>query len=1080
MTEQKNDKIFFKKVAGVFIHNKELGVLVIIFIVFFGVLGFILMPKQYNPEIVAPAFRITTNFPYATAEEVYELVTRPMENKVREISTVDKIYSQSMTGYSSVLVTFNIGSNEEDAKINLVQRLRSNMNEKPLGADDPMISEVNTDDVPIVTLALTGKKYSSEALRSFALDLTDRIKHIPGTASVVVRGGRRSDVSIFVDVDKLEKFGVSIMDVENAIASNNAHTLTTQTDSDPYNIVVRVFGNIDGADDLKKIVIAYTQNGTVRVEDVARVDVGEMRIDNYVRLDDKEKSQDAVYIGIAKKTGENATTVAQDIHNEIVQLTTQQFIPDDIDVQVMRDDGAVARNSIGGLTTNLIESIMIVVVILLFFLNTRSAFVVAIAIPLSLLSVFGLGLLFGETINRITLFALILSLGLLVDNATVVVENMYRQLQKRINDNHDDVITDAVAEVGGGLVMSTITTVLAFIPMAFVTGMMGPYMGPIPFFVPVAIIASLFIALTISPFIGSVVLRAENTAHGSIARLQSYVARFVTNVENVYVGFLENIFSHEKKSSWILIGVMILLLISLSLPIFTAVKFRMLPKADRNQFYVYLDANINTHIDRTDRIAHDATKMIVDQEGVVSVQSTVGTPPIVDFNGLFKGSDDRTLSNLATLKVNLTDKNTRKETSEQIAEKTRTLLAQLAIIDDVNVKIIEDPPGPPVLATYHIKIQGEDRADYAVLRTIADDLAYVSHNIKGVVDIDTTQNEDGLEKTYRVNTEEATRLGVNVDDVFATLTALSYGHHVGLLHDTLTNNQKFSEQHYISVRSEGDDRATLQDMERVNVRSIDGALVALPALIEEVDMPIDDTILMDDQYPTVYVSGEMEGRSVVYASIDMLRYLLKEYRLPSGEGTIDSWNLFGVNYVDHNGTRYNVRIGGEWQLTLEVFRDFGIAFAIAIFLIYFVLVAQFRSLKIPLYIMATIPLSLIGVMPGFMILYILKGTYFNATSMIGVIALSGIVVNNAIIYLEYVFQERANGIDIDRSLIDAGRTRLLPIVLTSLTTILGSLTIVSDPVWEGLAWAIITGLSLSAFLTLVVLPVLYRRYEKEI
>lgn len=1078
MTEQKNDLNFFKKIAGTFIHNKELGVLIIIFIVFFGVLGFVLMPKQYNPEIVAPAFRINTQFPHATAEEVYELVTRPLENKVREMSAVDEIYSQSMTGYSSVLVTFDVGSSEEDAKINLVQRLRSNMDEKPIGAEDPLIMEIDTDDVPIVTLAITGEKYSPEALRSFALDLTDRIKHVPDTASMIVRGGRRADLSVFIDSDKLHAFDISIVDVERAISQNNAHTFSTHTDSDPYNITVRAFGNIADVEDLNKIVVAYTENGTVRVEDIAEVVVGEIRIDNYVRLDDHDSSQDAVYVGIAKQNGANATTVSKDIHNEIAQLKNQGFIPDNITVRVMRDDGAVASNSISALTKNLITSIVIVIMVLLFFLNTRSALVVAIAIPLSLLSVFGLGLLFGETINRITLFALILSLGLLVDNATVVVENMYRHLQQRKNDNRDDVIIDAVAEVGGGLVMSTITTVLAFIPMAFVTGMMGPYMGPIPFFVPAAILASLFIALTISPFMGSIFLHAENGKTGIIARMQKMIARGVVHIENTYVHFLKNIFSHNKKSTTLLVSVALLLLISISLPIFTAVKFRMLPKADRNQFYVYLDANTNTHIEKTDDIARQATDIIIAEDDVVSVQSTVGTPPIVDFNGLFKGSDDRALTHLATLKVNLSDKDVRQQTSEDIAQKTRALLTNLAHTEDVNVKIIEDPPGPPVLATYHIKVQGEDRADYSALRVIAEDLSRVSHDIAGVVDVDTTQNEDGVEKSYRINTEEATRLGVNVDDIFTTLGVLSYGNNVGLFHDTLTNDQKFSEQHYISVRSNSDDRATLQDMERVSVRSTNGALVALPALLEEITMPIDDTILMDNQYPTVYVSGEMEGRSVVYASIDMLTYLVKEYHLPSGAGVVDSWNLFGVNYVDSDGTRYNVRIGGEWQLTLEVFRDFGIAFAVAIFLIYFVLVAQFRSLKVPLYIMATIPLSLIGVMPGFMFLYIIKGTYFNATSMIGVIALSGIVVNNAIIYLEYVFQERAKGIDIDQSLIDAGRTRLLPIVLTSLTTILGSMTIVSDPVWEGLAWAIITGLSLSAFLTLVVLPVLYRRFEK--
>ena len=1078
MKDQNNGQDFFKKIAGTFIRNRELGILMILFIVFFGVIGFILMPKQYNPKIIAPAFRINTEFPHATAEEVYELISRPMEDKISELSGVDEIYSESHDGFSSVLVTFDVGSNKEDAKINLVQRFRSNMDEKPFGASDPSIEEVDVDDVPIVTLALTSDDFSKEAVRSFTLNLADRLKHVPGTAKTEIRGGGRSDLTVSVDMKKLEEFGVSISDVQNAITANNAHVLSIATDGEPQNISVRVFGAIENVAELKKMVVMHVESGTVRVEDVAHVDVGEMYVDHYVQFENESGIHDAVYLGIAKKSDANATTVAGGIHDEIEGLKEQGFIPSNINVTVVRDDGTVASDSIGGLTKSLATSIIIVVAILLFFLNTRSAIVVAIAIPLSLLSVFGIGFILGETINRITLFALILSLGLLVDNATVVVENMYRHLKMRKDERREDVITDAVAEVGGGLVMSTITTVLAFIPMAFVTGMMGPYMRPIPFFVPAAIIASLFIALTISPFISSLILRVDDHERGMLSRLQNFTKNIFSRIEKKYAHFLKSIFAHRKKSNMLLTGVVLLLLLSVSLPLFTAVKFRMLPKADRNQFYVYIDANDDTHIDETRRISDEILQIVANQDEVLSIQSTVGIPPVVDFNGLFKGSDARSTENLATLKVNLIDKDERKRTSEDVAIYTRELLKDISVIEDVNVKIIEDPPGPPVLATYHVKVQGEDQKEYGNLVNIARDLAVVSKDIGGVVDVDTTQNEHVFEKGYRVKKEEATRLGVSVDDIFSTMSVVSNGLNVALYHDMVDDGLKFSEQHYISLIGERYDRDDIDDIDHISVRSQDGSLVILSALLEEYDVPVNNVIRVDSQYPTVYVSGEMENRSVVYASIDMLKYLIQEYRLPSGEGHIESWNLFGVEYSDFDGSRYYVRIGGEWQLTLEVFRDFGIAFSVAVFMIYFVLVAQFRSLRVPLYIMATIPLSLIGVFPAFFVLYVTKDTYFNATSMIGVIALSGIVVNNAIIYLEYVFQKRSEGMEIDSALIEAGRTRLLPIVLTSLTTILGSLTIISDPVWEGLAWAIITGLSLSAFLTLVILPVLYRTFEK--
>jgi len=364
------------------------------------------------------------------------------------------------------------------------------------------------------------------------------------------------------------------------------------------------------------------------------------------------------------------------------------------------------------------------------------------------------------------------------------------------------------------------------------------------------------------------------------------------------------------------------------------------------------------------------------------------------------------------------------------------------------------------------------------LKKIAQNLFDATENIKGVVDVDISRREHSVEKTYRINMEKASRLGVSVKDVMMALNVGLNGQVVGLYNDKLNDNQRFAEQHFIAVKIDDNDRKKMSDFAKINLKSSNGKMISLASLLQEENgIPLDDTIRMDSRKPTIYVDGEMQNRSVVYASLDMLKYLVKDYRLPDGKGKLDHWNLYGVRYIDANGHRYTVLLGGEWKLTLEVFRDMGLAFAVAIFMIYFVLVAQFKSLRIPLYVMATIPLALIGVLPGFLVLYILKGTYFNATSMIGVIALAGIVVNNAIIYLEYVFQLKEEGSDIDNALIKAGQTRLLPIALTSLTTVLGSLTIVSDPVWEGLAWSIITGLSLSAFLTLVILPVIYRKFE---
>ena len=1077
----------FKKIAGIFIYNKELGVLVILFIIAFGLTGFVFMPKQYNPEIVAPAFRISTQFPGATSEEVYELVTRPMEDKLSEIRDVDDIYSQSSPEFSSVLVAFEIGSDEGTAKIDLVQRLRSNMHEQPMGAGDPLIEAVDTDDVPIITLAITSDKLSLSSLRSFSFDLVDKIKHVNNTAKIKIHGGRTNGLAVFLDADKLNTYNIGVSEVMTAIKKNNWHVSSVATDNSPHNTVVRIFGNITSMESLNKIIIASNNESVIRIEDVANVKNSPMVIDSYARIENRDESKDAVYVGISKQNGSNATTVAKEIKNKLETFREQGEIPEYVDVKIVRNTGAVAGESIGGLTTNLVTSILIVITILLLFLNTRSAVVVAIAIPLSLLSVFGVGLLFDQTINRITLFALILSLGLLVDSATVVVENMYRHLKKYQsergnkgnNKTREDVITDAVAEVGGGLVMSTITTVLAFVPMAFVTGMMGPYMGPIPFFVPAAIIASLFIALTISPFVGNSILSTKESGRGLLNKIRAKIRRGVQYIENSYEKFILSIFANRKKQNILLGLIGALLLLSMLLPAVSLVKFRMLPKADRNQFYIYLDAINNTHIDKTNELAGEVSKIVLKNEDVFNIQTTVGIPPVIDFNGLFKGSDSRKESHQATLKINLVDKNDREVTSEDIAIAVRKSLLEFGVKNNVNIKIIEDPPGPPVLSTYQVKVQSDNRENYSELRDIAQELATQTRSIKGVVDIDTSSTEHSIEKVYRVNTEEASRVGVNVEDVMFAVRLFLHGVNVSIYHDSLDNEQRFAEARYISLRADNEGRDGVNDFSNINVRAKTGALISVESLLREIKMPVDNIVRMDARKPTVYVDGEMQGRSVIYASIDMLKYLVTKYKLPSEKGEVVSWNLFGVQYKDEDGKQYEVNIGGEWELTLEVFRDMGIAFAGAIFLIYFVLVAQFKSLRVPLYIMGTIPLALIGVLPGFLILYVTKDTYFTATSMIGVIALAGIVVNNAIIYLEYVFQLRDRGMEIEDALVKAGKTRLLPIALTSLTTILGSLTIISDPVWEGLAWAIITGLSLSAFLTLVILPIIYRIFEKK-
>lgn len=1070
---------FFGKITKSFLKNKQLAILTIIAILFWGVLSFILMPKQYNPEITAPAFNIVTQFEGATSEEVHELVTRPMENKVKEVPTVDKVMSQSLDGGTSIVtVQFFIGENIEDAKISLMQKLASNMDFKPMGANDPFIKEINPEDVPIVVFALTSEYFNEDSLRKIAWDLGDEVKHIKGVSKIEVKGGKLKNIIIEIDQLKLTSFNISINEIINLVENNNTRKSIGSIEGEDLNFRVTVDGNIKSVEDAEKLVIKNIEGKKVYLSDVANIYYDHGKVENFVRFSDKEQSREAVYLAISKKEGSNATTVSKNILEELDRLQKNNSNFQYIDIETVRDDGRIAGESVFKLTTNLFVAIAIVSFILFLFLGWRSALVVSLSIPLTLAAVFGMGNLFGQSVNRITLFALILSLGLLVDNATVIVENIYRLLRKKKDENKEKVIVEAVDEVGSGLAMSTLTTILAFIPMAFVTGMMGPYMGPIPFFVPVALLASLLIAITINPFLVNIFIKTkENQNNTEEKKKQNLFIVGMEKLKNKYGIILKSLIHNKRKRKFFIAIIISAFLLSMTMPLFGLVKFRMLPKDDKEQFYIYVDLPNDFSIEKTNDISRKIEELALEQEEVKSVQSFVGESQIIDFNGLFKGSSGRNNENQATFKINLTHPKERRASSEDVVLTLRSALDDFIFGNpDVVVKFIEDPPGPPVLSTFLIKVQGEDEME---LQKIVRDIEDKLYPIKGVVDIDDTISERSVEYVFEVNKEKASDANINSMQIVSALDVIFGEKKVGLFHQKESDASRKPEQEFIIVNFQKDNKNEEIDINKIFISNNQGEKIPVSELITKKESGILPIIYSDEFKRTHYISAEMENRGVVYAVIDAFRKIV-DYKLPSGKGEISSISLLGLTYKDmETGKSYDVLFDGEWKLTLEVFRDLGLAMAIAIFMIYFVLVFQFKSLKIPLLVMGTIPLAMIGVMPGFAFLGLTSGMFFNATSMIGVIALAGIVVNNAIILLEYIKEMNEYGLEIEEALLEAGKTRFLPIVLTSMTTILGSLTIISDPVWSGLAWAIIWGLSMSAFLTLIVFPIFYYISERK-
>jgi multidrug efflux pump subunit AcrB len=723
------------------------------------------------------------------------------------------------------------------------------------------------------------------------------------------------------------------------------------------------------------------------------------------------------------------------------------------------------------------------------------------------------GFFAGQTINRITLFALILSLGLLVDSATVVVENITR-ITKKGDQPPKQAIPKAVNEVGIGLFLSTITSVIVFLPTSQISGMMGAYMGPLSFFVPMALIMSLLVAYVLTPYLANLLMsspqknrhkgrvhavilpmkKAGNAVHTSFRSMVQKLrpqkqtrhtasadkqtrssqkdtdnSDMFTRLSVWYAGILSSLLASKRRQKLFLTITFSLLLVVFTFPVLQLVHFRMLPGADKAQYYIYIDAPEGTDLEQTYQITTDIIEIVSTDEHTASIQSFVGEPPVVDFNGLYKGSHLREGFHLATLRVNLSEPDERSISSGEIVENMRAAVTGSETIqayanEGLAVRFVEDPPGPPVQATLMAKVKGPDQE---VREQIARDVAEQFAQTRGVVDIDTSIEEPYFRTVYEIDHRKAFLSAVTTADIAHTLATALETTRVAQYHIPEHN-----ELSYIELQYPRQNRDAIQDLNSIYIKNQLGEMVPMVSLVQKTDSRNIPTRFNDERASTTYVSAEMENRSVVYAVIDLMNAIIGGgYTLPGG-GEISQWNLFRITFEDESQTQYAIDWGGEWEMTVENFRDLGIAMLVAFVLIYAVLVAQFRSFMAPALIMTTIFLGFLGIMPGFAILDAINGTFLTATSLIGFIALMGIVVNNAILYLEYYAQLLQEGREVPDALIEAGKTRLRPILLTSATTVLGSLTIAGDPVWSGLAWSIVFGLSLSSLFTLGVFPVL--------
>ncbi|MCB0163552.1 MAG: efflux RND transporter permease subunit [Anaerolineae bacterium] len=1078
---------FAGKIARFFVENSALSILLLIGIIAFGAFTYTFTPKQYNPTVVMPVFRVQVEYRGATAAEVEQYITLELEERLADIPGVDAIYSRSVDGgVSIVTVEFNIGEDLETAKTRVQSKISASLNEMQPGMENPLIQPVSPDDVPIVTIGFTSPTLSQNEVRNQIIPIMDKLREIAGVANLEVHGGERRALRIILDPARMQDRGISPQEIEQTITANNIHhTVGTIRNEEVLQEVT-----VDGSLSLDSLRDLYLKPD-VRLQDIATVVDGYTEKTSYVRVSRPEQTgEPVVFLSIAKRKGESTVAIANTILSELAHIMEHGEY-NELAYQVYRNDGEVAEEAVLGLGTSLMQSIGIVSLVLLLFLGLRSAILVAFAIPLSLALVFVVGYFTGQTINRITLFALILSLGLLVDSATVVVDNLSRYVKKPLP--LPTSISLAVNEVGIGLLLSTITSVIVFLPTSQISGLMGAYMGPLSFFVPMALLMSLLVAYTMTPFLASIAFRSSRTdpeteiepsrshpiaklIHGLTAPFRAIAGSFDL-LTRLYQSNLRWLL-HAKWRQYTFLGLTFLLLvIVLTFPVLKLVHFRMLPGADKRQYYVYIDGPEGTDLGKSLEVADMAVALLLRDPYTQSVQEFIGMAPVIDFNGLYKGAEQRSGRHFITLRVNIIPPQQRPMQSGAIVSRMRDYFAQSPAIrvydaSGFTVQFIEDPPGPPVQATLVAKIKGPDPA---VRRAVAHDMMAKMRATAGVVDIQSSIETPYPRTTFVIDYSKANRTGIATANVVDALQTATDGRNIGQYH--LPEHNEFS---YITLEYPFEARNQLQDLSRIDIKSQQGHNIPLSELVTPVSGRQTAALIRDERGSTTYVTAEMDNRSVVYAVIDLMFDLIGNgYQFPN-EGKLESWDLFGLHFQDKQQNAYAILWGGEWEMTLENFRDLGLAMIVAFILIYAVLIAQFRSFLAPALIMTTIPLGFIGILPGFALLDATWGTFLTATSLIGFIALMGIVVNNAILYLEYYGQSLAEGQTVHEALLGAGEARLRPILLTSATTVLGSLTIANDPVWSGLAWAIVFGLSLSALFTLGVFPLLLNIFRPKL
>jgi multidrug efflux pump subunit AcrB len=1048
------------RIAHAFIQSK-LTPLAILAALLLGAFAILQTPREEEPQIVVPMLDVFVQMPGASAAEVAQRATVPMEKLLAEIPGVEYLYSISHPGLSMVIVRFYVGTKEEDAVVKTYNKLYSNFDRIPPGVSQPIIKVRSIDDVPILALTLWGKNYDAYQLRRIAAELDHSLKQLDDVSETAIIGGQSRKLRVVLDTQRLAAYGLTPGSVVAQLGAANDRSLAGSFARDNQEYQVEAGNFFTHADELRQVVVGVRAGRPIYLRDVVeKIEDGPAEPDSYVLFANAKgvtgngtnQEFPAVTITLAKRKGANATIVAQNALRKVDSLRSDT-LPSDLSVTVTRNYGETAKDKSDELLKHLFLATLSVTLLIALALGWRESGVVLLAIPVTLALTLAIFYFYGYTLNRVTLFALIFSIGILVDDGIVVVENIVRHF--RLPENRGralaDVAVEAVDEVGNPTILATFAVIAAILPMAFVRGLMGPYMRPIPVGASAAMVFSLIVAFVVSPWAALRLLRHYSDRPDASHEAEGWTTRLYRRLMNPLI--------QVPKLRWMFLGaVVVLLLAAVMFVPLKWVQVKMLPFDNKSEFQVIIDMPDGTPLEQTTRVAQALGNYLGQQPEVINYQIYAGTSGPYNFNGLVRHYFLRRQPNQGDIQVNLLSRHDRKAQSHDIARRLRPELDAIAAPFGARIKVAEVPPGPPVLETLVAEVYGPD---YKGQTELAAKIKKIFQDTPGVVDVDWYVEDPQAKYEMGVDLDKAALHGISAADVTRTVQIGLSGAQAGLLHDPRSR-----EDVPIEVRLSRPDRSSIQDLENLKLPGPSGEQVSLHELTSIRQTTIDTSVYGKNLRPVVYVTGDVAGsiESPVYAILKM-KDAIDKIKLPEGYRV----KQYSGTALPESTDRFSMKWDGEWHITVEVFRDLGLAFAAVLVLIYVLVVGWFRSFKTPLVIMAPIPLTLVGILPA----HALMGAFFTATSMIGFIAGAGIIVRNSIILVDFIELRRAHGMSPEEAVVDAGAVRFRPMLLTAAAVIVGASVILFDPIFQGLAISLMAGEVASTALSRMTVPVLY-------